>query len=240
MEIERAALRAWPAESDEWVDGWLVRRDHGYTKRANCIYAWPGREALDDQIARCRSLVEAAGLPFIVRESTIAPVPGLAARLAALGLERFDETIVMTRALVPDAASPPAADVPLVDWMRLYAQFEGGTRGNQAIHRQIVERISQPKRFCVGYRDDEPVSIGLAVADGSWLGLFDIATDTAHRGRGFGGELVRGMMVWGATVGCTDAYLQVVSRNEAAIRLYTRLGFHEAYRYHYYGGQGGS
>lgn len=240
MEIEQAALRAWPAESDTWVDGWLVRRDEGYTKRANCVCVWSDHGEVDDLIERCRSLIEAPGQPFIVRETTFAPVPGLAERLAEIGLERFDETIVMTRPLDPPSPSDPTSELPLDDWMRLYERFEGGTRGNQAIHRRIIERIARPKRLCVQYDDGDPVSIGLAVADGRWLGLFDIATDAARRGRGFGGELVRGMMVWGVSAGCTDAYLQVVSRNEAAIRLYTRLGFGEAYRYHYYGRRGGA
>lgn len=236
-DIELAALRAWPAANDHWMDTWLVRIDRGYTKRANGIYAWGSPESnLPDQIKSCTSLVRSANLPIILREATWNPVPGLAEYAADQGALPFDHTIVMTRPLTkPIGWSPaPAPALPLDTWLANYLTFEGGTKGNQAIHREILERIQPPKLLAVHFDEELPVSIGLAVADGPLLGLFDIATDPDQRGRGHASVLLSGMLAWGWSLGCTTAYLQVMATNEPACRLYAKLGFTEAFRYHYY------
>jgi ribosomal protein S18 acetylase RimI-like enzyme len=41
------------------------------------------------------------------------------------------------------------------------------------------------------------------------------------------------MMRWGANLGATGAYLQVVKENESAIRLYEKLEFKADYEYWY-------
>lgn len=237
MAIEQAALRAWPAREDVRIGSWIVRVDAGYTKRANCIYGWgePGLD-LDRRIEECSAVSRAAGLPVIVREASWNPVPGLAEFAATRNILPFDQSIVMTRPLAKPQgwSTAPAPEVPLSEWLDCYLRFEGGTKGNQATHREILERINRPVRLAVHLDEDIPVSIGLAVADGTLAGLYDIATDPACRGRGFGSLLVEGMLAWGIGMGCDTAYLQVMAANSSAVRLYARLGFTEAFRYHYY------
>jgi N-acetylglutamate synthase len=234
--IEQAAIRAWPAAHDDRVGNWLVRRDRGYTKRANAIYAWAGEDSrsLDWHLASGRRLHDEAGLPLILRETSFAPVPGLEEALRGQGMTPFDHTLVMTRSLDEADDVNPATRAGLDAWMRLYERFEGGTKGNQAIHREILDRIATDRLPAVLATKGRPVSIGLAVADGTLLGLFDIATDPAERGKGHGRQLIGGMMAWGRAAGCETAYLQVMASNLAAVRLYERLGFTEAYRYHYW------
>ncbi len=77
------------------------------------------------------------------------------------------------------------------------------------------------------------VATGLGVAQTGCIGLYDIVTDPAYRGRGFGGQIVAGLLAWGAAHGATTAYLQVMLNNPPALRLYARLGFAEYYRYWY-------
>jgi GNAT superfamily N-acetyltransferase len=234
--IETCALNAWPAADDTWVGKWLVRRDRGYTKRANCIYAFPGEPDLDidQRLTECESLMTRAQLPVIVRELSTFPVPGLAETLTDGGMSVFDGSLVMTRDIGEGGTASSVQDVDLSEWLELYLKFEGGTKGNQAVHREILARISAAKRYAVLKQDDRPVSIGLAVAENGWLGLFDIATDPGQRGRGFGTAMIDGLLNWGASVGCTCSYLQVMAGNVTAQRLYSRLGFAEEYRYHYW------
>jgi GNAT superfamily N-acetyltransferase len=71
------------------------------------------------------------------------------------------------------------------------------------------------------------------VLHGGLLGLFDLVTGTAYRGRGFGGELLQRALAWGRRAGADEAYLQVVETNLGAMRLYERAGFETVYRYHY-------
>lgn len=79
----------------------------------------------------------------------------------------------------------------------------------------------------------EPVACGLAVLEGSLVGLFEIVTDRARRNRGYGGALVSAMLAWAARRGATEAYLQVVATNGPAVHLYRKLGFTEAFTYWY-------
>ncbi len=236
MEVELAAIRAWPAADDQQIGNWLVRRDRGYTKRANAIYAWAGDNprSLDWHLTESHRLLDEADLPIILRETSFAPAAGLADALRGQGMTAFDHTLVLTRALDGTNDTDPAPATDLDTWMHLYETFEGGTKGNQAIHREILERIAGQRLLAVHETEGRPVSIGLAVADGSLLGLFDIATGQAERGKGHGRKLVTGMLAWGRAAGCTTAYLQVMATNTAAVRLYERLGFTEAYRYHYW------
>jgi ribosomal protein S18 acetylase RimI-like enzyme len=47
----------------------------------------------------------------------------------------------------------------------------------------------------------------------------------SERGKGVGGMLVRAALDWGASQGAEVVTLEVVRENEAALRLYDRLGF---------------
>ena len=66
------------------------------------------------------------------------------------------------------------------------------------------------------------------------LCIESVATRVDMRGKGFAGETVAALMAWGASRGAGAAFLQVQNDNQAAIRVYDRLGFgRELYRYHY-------
>ena len=59
------------------------------------------------------------------------------------------------------------------------------------------------------------------------------ATDPSQRQRGFGLALIRSIMAWAKDQGASTAYLQVMLNNDAALRLYRKLGFVEIYQYWY-------
>ena len=77
------------------------------------------------------------------------------------------------------------------------------------------------------------VGCGLGVLQGGYLGLFDLVVDAAHRRRGYGAELMRGLLAWGKSQGARRAYLQVMCSNQPALHLHAGLGFAEVYRYWY-------
>jgi N-acetylglutamate synthase len=79
----------------------------------------------------------------------------------------------------------------------------------------------------------KPVACGMAAWDGLFVGLFDLVTAPEHRRNGFGTQLVCSMLEWARGKGAQEAYLQVVSTNVPAVRLYTKLGFQPAYEYFY-------
>ena len=79
----------------------------------------------------------------------------------------------------------------------------------------------------------QPVACGLGVCEGDKVGLFDIVTEPSQRGKGLGQQLIAGILAWAVDNGAQTAYLQVMLNNEAALRLYEKLGFREIYQYWY-------
>jgi ribosomal protein S18 acetylase RimI-like enzyme len=69
------------------------------------------------------------------------------------------------------------------------------------------------------------------VVDGGLVGLYDIASAVPRQGHGE--RLCRALLALAQAQGARQAYLQVGSDNAVAQRLYARLGFRFAYRYHY-------
>ncbi len=97
--------------------------------------------------------------------------------------------------------------------------------------------------------NSEQCVVGLELADNCWLARFNVgytgranAVMPLHCGRmvldrkiSCVEEVYRyaGLLDWALQQGAHSAYLQVTSRNEAANRLYRKLGFSEKARYTY-------
>jgi N-acetylglutamate synthase len=237
--IEEASLRAWPAHSDSDFDGWRLRFADGYTRRANSVTPLgPSRLALDDKIATCERLYAERGLPAIFRMTPFAP-PALDAMLAERGYRRADETEVRARRL--DTALPPSAcrtrvrvGVLAVDrWLEIFGALSGSPARNRAAHRAVLNAVPGTQRLLVLWADDAPAACGMSVHADGLLGLFDLVTAAEQRNRGFGSEILRRALQWGARQRVDEAYLQVLATNTAARRIYDRMGFDLVYRYHY-------
>jgi len=103
----------------------------------------------------------------------------------------------------------------------------------QHLHLELLERIPHPPMYAVFYQAGSPVACGLGVLEHEALGLFDIVTDPAQRRKGYGTQLVMGMLALGKQQGAEYAYLQVMNTNYAAQQMYAKLGFQECYHYWY-------
>ncbi|MFO7544161.1 MAG: GNAT family N-acetyltransferase [Trueperaceae bacterium] len=113
-------------------------------------------------------------------------------------------------------------------WLERLRRFGGYDEARVREIGESLERLRLP--YAVFWRVD---AVGLAVRDGAWLGLFDIAVDPARRRSGAGRAITASMLTWGRDSGAERAYLQVHSQNAPALALYRRFGFTEAYQYHY-------
>ncbi|HXH02224.1 MAG TPA: GNAT family N-acetyltransferase [Candidatus Competibacteraceae bacterium] len=235
--LERIALTAWPALREEHLDGWRLRFAEGYSKRVNAVTPLPPHPAaLEPAIDHCEARYRAAGLRCLFRLVEGLAPEELDQRLAARGYRLLDPTAVMTLALDhPPAATEGVAlhDEELADWLVLYARATGKPLQGQAVHAAILSRITARRRLVSLRLGGEPAGCALAVLDGAYLGLFDLAIVAARRGQGLGARLLAGLLAWGAGQGARLAYLQVLEDNAAALALYRRLGFRHAYRYWY-------
>jgi GNAT superfamily N-acetyltransferase len=77
------------------------------------------------------------------------------------------------------------------------------------------------------------VGQGVAAHADGWVGFRGIEVAESHRRKGIGRAVMAALTQWGAELGATTAYLQVLSDNRSALALYASMGFqtHHAYAY---------
>jgi GNAT superfamily N-acetyltransferase len=234
LRAELAGLDASAPPQQTDIDGWLIRLSPGKAKRSRCINALrEGALPLDELLARCQRAFDAAGLPLAVRVTPWSQPADLDAQLAAKGWGAFDAADVMVLDRLtpePSPASLQALDAPA------YAALVGGLRGSSAtaIAAHAERIVSAPVRyqgFALNGPQGQLLACGQMVVAGDLVGLYDIASAVPRQGHGE--RLCRALLTQAQAQGARQAYLQVGSDNGVAQRLYARLGFVFAYRYHY-------
>jgi ribosomal protein S18 acetylase RimI-like enzyme len=243
--IEDAGLNASAPPQQLWMDGWLLRLNPGKAKRARCINALAaGRLALDDKLARAQALYAAAGLPLVVRVTPFTEPAQLDSLLAERGYTVLDDTCVMVR---PALLRPPGPELnrlpPGLVWAPLgaaaFAQTVGELRGSPAgqrdAHAQRLALSPVPYRGFAIQRESDGATLacGQTACEADRVGLYDVFTHPEARNQGLGKLLCERLLSLSAKAGAHTAYLQVDKGNVAARRLYSRLGFADAYSYHY-------
>lgn len=233
---EAAGLNASAPPQEAEIDGWLLRLSPGKAKRSRCVNALAeGRLPLAQVLARCEQVFAKSGLPLIIRITPFTQPADLDRRLQNLGWFEFDAADVMVRASLDDLPAAPL--LRPVDGPR-YAALVGRLRGSSQIEIEAhAERMRHAPRPYQGYvlegPDGELLALGQIVIEGDIVGLFDIFTPPAQRGQGQAQKLCTALLREARSQGAYQAYLQVGSDNAVAKRLYGRLGFEFAYRYHY-------
>jgi GNAT superfamily N-acetyltransferase len=239
--IEDAGINASAPPQQRWVDGWLLRFSPGKAKRARCINAVAdGRLAPAAKIALCEPVFREAGLPLFVRITPFSRPMGLDTYLEQSGMHRIDDTRVMvcpSLAQLPPVALPPEFRIDRVGHAA-FAQFVGQLRGSPLAQRQAhAERLEHApvpfQAFVVKDGSGAVIACGQFALEAELAGLYDVLTAAGHRGRGVARALCTHMLSWAAQRGARVGYLQVEGDNHAARHVYQRVGFSEAYAYHY-------
>ncbi len=237
---EEAGLNASAPPQQKTVDGWLIRLSPGKAKRSRCINALAqGSLPLDELLARSAAAFKAAQLPLIVRVTPYSQPANLDALLAAKGWQAFDAADVWVLDRIDGLPSLASSDQHLEALEApAYAALVGALRGSSptaiAAH---AERMQQSPVNYRGFALRDPQGVLLACGqyarEGDLVGLYDIFTPPEQRGRGHALQLCRQLLQAAQAEGARQAYLQVGTDNVVAQRVYARLGFVFAYRYHY-------
>ena len=103
-----------------------------------------------------------------------------------------------------------------------------------ADHRRVV-----PSMYAAIPKDEITVKVldedgniagtGLGILDRGYVGIYAIYIREDQRRKGLAEAVVRALLSEGAGRGAGKAYLQVVSENEPARRLYEKIGFRTEY-----------
>ena len=90
----------------------------------------------------------------------------------------------------------------------------------------LLDRADMP--IYVGYENGVPVSTGLGVRSGRTIGIYNIATIPAARGKGYGAAITRRNVADGVAAGCDVAILQA---SDMGFPIYERIGFRTVVEY---------
>lgn len=233
-QIEHVTLRSWPALETESYDGWLLRFSHGYTGRANSVNPLDSSSLpIEEKIDYCENWYQKRGLKTIFRLNKAIHPPDLESVLIECGYERYNETIVQVADLSHFSAELDAQfhyeSIVSDTWLAAWAEWNGSPREHIRTAKAMLQKIEGAA--CFGRIGE--AALGLAVVEKGYVGLFDIVVQPEYRRQGIGLALVSSLLLWAKSQGANTAYLQVVTQNHPAIKLYTQLGFAEHHRYWY-------
>lgn len=239
--VQEAAARALPADHIEQLDGWLLRHTTSKSWWAGSVlaHAEPGSSVseLSRRIVAAEEFYAAHGAPARFQISPPVCWPGLDAALAARGYQRSGQMSLRmadTATVLGNAPDSPLRIV--VDDEPTDAWFDGwraATGDDPVPYRAMCERVRQPVGYVRALDGDEVVAVGRTVADDGWVGVFGMATLPAARGKGAAKTVLAALAEWAGRRGAGRMYLQVEGDNNAAMRLYGRMGFRELCGYHY-------
>jgi N-acetylglutamate synthase len=232
-QLEAHAVDAWPATVTERVDGgWVLRATPGLDRGRSNHALPPCRplrtEEIPTAVARVEAFAERHGMRAGIQVSPLSLHGSLQRELDRRGWgSRWPVLVLAGRrsadVWVADGQPVERFDHASPDWLSTWARCEPG-RDVEAHARTVFPLLAGRATFArVG-----DLAVGIAVNHGGLVGLFCLAVDPERRRSGLGTALVRALLA-GADAG--TAYLQVEESNAAALGMYARLGFSEAYRY---------
>jgi N-acetylglutamate synthase len=257
--IEKLAVRGWPADEVEEVEGWLLRRTTGVDRRRSNSLLPPADPAHAIRTVEL-ALETAEELDFAptVQVSPAESHLGLDQALEDRGMTFGGPTLVLAGPLrgspsppaditirVRDGAadpgpiaSAPAISVELTDltaeWVDAWATVSGidGTRETADL---VLSQLGDRARFAtaIDTSSSKPLGVCIGVAEAGWLGLFSLYTTPSARRRGIATQIVDTLSSWATSTGATSTYLQVEADNTGALSFYAARGFHIAHSYHY-------
>ncbi len=236
--FEEISNNAWPAIRVLQYDGWILRFAYGVTRRANSIgMLYPSTLDPAVKIARCEAICTTWGIAPCFKVTPRAEPDGIDGVLERAGY-RIQSQISFQTADLGAFRSSPDPDVVYSDhpdprWMDEFIRMNGFDPGRRSTYMDILGHLNLPMTTVSIVRDGKVAAVGLGVAEGQYVGLFDIVVDPGWRQRGLGRRITASLLRWGMNRGAGTAYLQVLCENEPALALYHALGFREIYRYWY-------
>lgn len=219
----------------------MLRYSLGKAQRARCIQTVAdGCLPLAERVALCAAVLAQPGLPMVVRITPFSRPERLDTALAELGYHLLDDTLVMIATQWPTQAEPLPAGCQLervghAAFAEAVGSLRGSPGGQRAAQAERLAASPVPYQGWVLSRtgDARVLACGQTASEGDLVGLYDVFTHPAVRRQGLASRLCVALLNHARADGACVAYLQVDAGNAPARAIYRRLGFVDAYHYHY-------
>ena len=242
--VQEITNNAWPASCNYFMDGWIIRFNKGVTYRANSVLPlnWWG-ENLEESVQKVEKYYTQTNLTskFMLHDNY---EPN---GLEALLLDRFYKIIMPTSVMgtktrnLPNLGAYSSFNIQYTNdrlpiWYPALIKLSPWRSSEKMIViAEIIDRIIIPKkRFFYITDNGEIIGAMLAVVDGNFMGLLNLAVEEHSKRKGVATTLIKSAGEWALSQNVKYVYLQVENTNTPAINLYQKLGFQTWYTYRYY------
>ena len=237
---EELQSNAFPALQTVMYDGWSLRFGGGFTYRVNCANPMYS-EALPaaEKVPYVEQLYRQSGLKMSIFKLHEGMDPAQLAACQTLldelgyGTER-DGNIFVCDLTTFDRQPQVRVTIQNVmddQWLAGFLTMNGTADAQRQAAETMLRNIHYPIAAASIVENGKMVACGLGVMERGHVGLYDIYVDAFCRRRGLGGDICTAIMNAGKARGCNTAYLQVLSDNLGARKLYDTLGYQETYAY---------
>lgn len=241
--VESISFNSWPAQNFFLLDGWGIRFGDGYTKRNNCVSPiYPSYSDIKPKVEYCEDLYHDFELPSIFRIPMSDENNELDQFLDRREYFIKDESHVLIKDL--QEQNILNEDLNNSEFLissefseRWFSDYTGMTEYTDEIKIKLKHQYLRIILPCWFYSlkgsDGRVVATGVGVSQYNYFGLYSIFVEPTMRSLGIGTRLINSMLIHAKSNGNTTAYLNVLSENSAAIKIYQKNGFKVAYDYHY-------
>lgn len=234
--VERACAAAWPAGRRVTVGQWCVQHSGGGTRRINSASALAPVPLDPDTLEAIERCYTGAGLPAIVRLTSLAP-DSSALLDAADYLPAEGSSATLLHDLTGDTGDDAGVRIDAIPsdaWRAARRALSRSAGQGAEDHLAPIARLAIPAGFASLAIEGRIVSLAFAACHDGIAVIEAVATDPAARRRGFAGRVVGALLGWARSQRAEAMALQVAHDNRAARALYRGLGFdRHLYDYHY-------
>ncbi len=256
--MEEMSLNAWPSYRIEFYDGWILRYSHNYTYRTNSVeQIGESTIPIEEKILYCERIYRDLGCPsnfkiqpllepafdqllesqgYLIRHRT--DVMTMDLTKARLLKETGKEYLFGNRLNLPtlvhygeDLTVQLGAFVT-DEWLQGLFSLNGTS--DPALRRIVPKMYAAiPKKTIAASVeiDGRMVASGLGILDREWVGIYAIYVSPSCWSRGYARAVCSTLLKEAQEAGAKRAYLQVVSDNRKAKKLYASMGFGDFYTY---------
>ncbi len=238
---QELSTNSWPSKSMITLNGWKLRISEGVTKRANSVspLKYEGEDLRKD-VENVERIYRQNNLPTIFQLADYYQPSNLFDFLIECDYKEIDETIVMIAKIDKILDIPVnsnfnyiSSETDLDSWINDFKTIspEGSSRIEGM--KKIIQRLTDPKPCFFTAVEEEPIAVGLTVTERDFMVIYNMFTHPEFRRQGIAKSILVKMIEKGKKDNVKKIYLQVEADNFGAIKLYSKIGMKECYRYRY-------
>lgn len=236
--IEELSLNAWPAYKTQLYDGWLIRYSDFYTHRTNSVsIVGSSTIPLINKIRYCEQEYNRMNTPTIFKINASYDMHfDLLLSKQGYEIEHKTETYYMeledlnpfNQTLHEVTLTPYISEDWIFELFRL-----NGTNNPSHLEKvpQMYASIPRETITAAIKKDGKTVATGLGIIERGYIGIYAIYVSPDYRNQQMAKTVCSALLIEAKNRGLKHAYLQVVSDNYIAQRVYHSLGFNPLYTY---------